>query len=66
MTAHELATILRISSKKVSAMHVAELLPAPLVVGCQHRWRREEIRGWLSEGCPPRAEWCERMGLSRR
>lgn len=60
LTRHDLATILRVSAKHVSVMNVAELLPAPLVVGSQHRWRRVEIREWMNAGCPPRAEWRER------
>jgi predicted DNA-binding transcriptional regulator AlpA len=32
-------------------------IPAPVRIGGALRWRRDEMRDWLREGCPPVCRW---------
>jgi predicted DNA-binding transcriptional regulator AlpA len=33
------------------------MMPAPLMIGGEERWRIAEIRHWIQEGCPDRRSW---------
>ena len=37
--------------------HDAGMLPRPIVLGGEERWRVAEIRRWVREGCPLREVW---------
>ena len=39
------------------------LMPAPLIIGGEERWRVAEIRHWVKEGCPDRKTWERRHYL---
>ena len=46
----------------ISARHWARLTtsgraPACVRLGRSTRWRRDEILGWISAGCPARQKW---------
>lgn len=38
-------------------MDASGKLPKPVRIGRSVRWRREELRDWIQEGCPRRREW---------
>ncbi len=52
VTAGEVATMLRISTRSLWRLRSAGILPEPLRIGGAVRWRADEIRQWITEGCP--------------
>lgn len=54
ITAGELARMLHISTRTLWRMKSAGQLPPPLRLGGAVRWRVEEIRKWIADGCPLR------------
>jgi len=52
VTAHDVAKLLQVSLRSVWRMRSAGCLPMPVRVGSSVRWRIDEIRIWITEGCP--------------
>jgi predicted DNA-binding transcriptional regulator AlpA len=54
----EVARLLGISTATAERMKAAGKLPRHVVLssGC-HRWHLEEIKMWVSSGCPTRPSW---------
>ena len=56
IAAEEFAHLLQISTRTLWRLRSAGELPQPVRFGGTVRWRLEEIRKWIAEGCPlPRA-----------
>ena len=53
VTAVELAQLLHISTRTLWRLRSAGQLPQPVRFGGTVRWRLEEVRKWIAEGCPP-------------
>lgn len=52
ITAAELARLLKISTRTLWRLQSAGRLPEPVRFGGAVRWRLEEVRNWIAEGCP--------------
>lgn len=57
MTKVELAQMLGVSTRHISAMNSAGKLPAPVRFGRSVRWLAKEIQEWLAAGAPHRDRW---------
>ena len=54
--AEELARLLQVSTRTLWRLRSAGELPQPVRFGGTVRWRLDEVRKWIAEGCPlPRA-----------
>lgn len=53
ITAAQLAKLLQVSLRTLWRLNSAKRLPAPVRLGGTVRWRFDEIRIWIAEGCPP-------------
>jgi len=49
----EFARLLQVSTRTLWRLRSAGDLPAPVRFGGTVRWRLEEVRKWIAEGCPP-------------
>jgi predicted DNA-binding transcriptional regulator AlpA len=52
ITVEQLAKIVQKSVRSVWRMRSAGQVPAPVNVGGGVRWRVDDIRRWIEEGCP--------------
>jgi excisionase family DNA binding protein len=52
MTAEEIAKLLQVSVRSIWRLRSAEAIPRPLKIGGSIRWRRDDLLGWISAGCP--------------
>lgn len=52
VTAKQLAMMLQISKRTLFRMRSAGRLPKPVRVGGIVRWRLEDVRNWIANGCP--------------
>lgn len=52
VTAAEVARLLNVSTRTLWRQLSAGQIPQPVRFGGTVRWRVEEIRNWISEGCP--------------
>jgi predicted DNA-binding transcriptional regulator AlpA len=59
-TKPQLARALGYTVKTITRKLQQGLLPSPVRIGGQERWRVDEVRAWLKAGCPNRRDW-ERM-----
>lgn len=50
--AGELASLLNVSVRTVWRLQSGGSIPQPIRLGGVVRWRREEVRDWISRGCP--------------
>jgi prophage regulatory protein len=62
--ARRLAEMLGVGIRTVRAWDASGRIPAPVRVGGSVRWRLDEIRAWVSAGCPTRGVW-ERIRAAR-
>lgn len=51
ITAQELANLLQISTRSLWRLRSSGQLPLPVRLGGNVRWRLEEIRKWIADGC---------------
>ena len=51
LTIRELATILKVSQRSIWRLVAAGQLVEPLRIGGSIRWRCEDIRDWIANGC---------------
>ena len=59
VTAEEAAGLLAIGISTWWRNVARGLTPAPVRIGGATRWRLEELRDWITAGCPRRARWVE-------
>jgi len=60
--AEELARLLQVSTRTLWRQLSARRIPKPVRIGGSVRWRLEEVRTWIAEGCPlPQARENERV-----
>jgi predicted DNA-binding transcriptional regulator AlpA len=52
VTATVVARLLDISCRSLWRLRSASALPAPVKVGGAVRWRLDEIKKWIADGCP--------------
>lgn len=52
ITALELARLMRVSTRTLWRLRSAGELPEPVRFGGAVRWRFDEIRKWIADGCP--------------
>ncbi len=52
IAAEELAALLNISKRTLWRLRSAGALPSPVQLGAAVRWRLDEIRKWIADGCP--------------
>jgi excisionase family DNA binding protein len=52
ITALELAHLLQVSTRTLWRLRSAGELPQPVRFGGTVRWRLDEVRKWIAEGCP--------------
>lgn len=52
ITAAELSLLLNISTRTLWRLRSASQLPEPVRFGGTVRWRIDEIKKWIAEGCP--------------
>jgi predicted DNA-binding transcriptional regulator AlpA len=53
ITAGELANLLHISVRSLWRLRSAQVIPEPVRLGgTTVRWRYDEVREWISAGCP--------------
>jgi predicted DNA-binding transcriptional regulator AlpA len=56
--AKDAAVLLGISRAQFWKLHASGKVPLPVYLGTKApRWRVEELRSWLSAGCPDRQNW---------
>jgi predicted DNA-binding transcriptional regulator AlpA len=60
----DLARMMQISTRTLWRMRSAGQLPEPVRLGGTVRWRMEEIKNWIDDGCP--SQRGGNNGLSRR
>lgn len=51
-TAADVAKLLDLSERTVWRLLSAKRLPEPLRIGGSVRWRLDQVRQWISAGCP--------------
>jgi excisionase family DNA binding protein len=51
LTIRELAKILKVSQRSIWRLVASGKLVEPLRVGGSIRWRRDDIRNWIDNGC---------------
>jgi len=54
LTIEQLAKLLQVSTRSVRRFRAAGTIPAPFVIGGAVRWRVEDVRHWIEQGCPPK------------
>jgi predicted DNA-binding transcriptional regulator AlpA len=52
ITASDLAHLLHISCRTLWRLNSADRVPVPVRLGNSVRWRIDEIRKWIADGCP--------------
>lgn len=64
ITAEDVARLLKLSTRSLWRMRSAGDIPSPIRVGAAVRWRVDEIKKWIEDGCPNRQSR-ENEGLRR-
>lgn len=53
ISVREVAKMLGISTRSVWRLHSIGKIIAPVRIGGAVRWRQDELKRWINEGCPP-------------
>jgi prophage regulatory protein len=61
VTARQAAVMCGKSLRTWRSWDAAGIIPRPVRIGRSTLWRLEELRAWVSAGCPRRAEWESRQ-----
>jgi predicted DNA-binding transcriptional regulator AlpA len=46
-----------LSKSSIYKLSAAGRFPRPVRIGRSTRWRADELRAWLADGCPPLSRW---------
>ncbi len=57
LTARDAAVMCGKSVRTWRSWDAAGLIPRPMRINRSTLWRADELRAWVSAGCPRRAEW---------
>ena len=57
LTAETAGALLGMSAKALRRADQVGKVPAPMRIGRNVRWRRQELMEWMEAGCPDRATW---------
>lgn len=57
LTAELAGALLGMSAKALRRADQADKIPAPMRIGRNVRWRRQELIEWMEAGCPDRPTW---------
>jgi len=57
LDAKQAAAMLSIGRTHLYALHSSGRLPLPLRLGRRTLWRADELKKWVSAGCPSRQKW---------
>lgn len=52
LTVREVAALVKLSARQIYKMVSAGRMPPPLKVGRSTRWRADDVRRWIVDGCP--------------
>ena len=52
LSAESLASLLQVSVRTVWRLRSSGRLPRPVRIGGSIRWRAEDVRQWIAQGCP--------------
>jgi len=52
VTAQEVARLLNVSTRSLWRMRSAGDIPSPIKLGSAVRWRLDEVKAWIANGCP--------------
>lgn len=58
---HGVAKMLDVEISSIIRKNHLGLMPAPLNIDGQDRWRKDEIKHWANDGCPNRETWERRQ-----
>ena len=64
LTAGAVARLLQVSVRTIRRLVLEGRLIAPVKLGGCVRWRADEVREWIDNGCPRMAEWQKQKGMS--
>jgi len=51
LTVNEVARLLNLSIRSVWRLRSAGQIPQPVTIGGSIRWKEEDLRKWIAEGC---------------
>lgn len=51
LTVNEVARLLNLSIRSVWRLRSAGRIPQPVTIGGSIRWKEEDLRKWIAEGC---------------
>jgi excisionase family DNA binding protein len=57
LDAKQAAALLGIGKTHLYALHSSGKIPLPVRLGRRTLWRAEELKSWISAGCPTRQKW---------
>ena len=57
LTARQAAELLGISVRTWRTWDAGGLVPRAIQIGHTKRWRADELRRWIADGCPARHAW---------
>jgi predicted DNA-binding transcriptional regulator AlpA len=63
--ADDLAGIMNLGVRTIRTLDSAGGLPRPVKLGSRRLWNVQELRSWMSAGCPDRTTW-EKLRQERR
>lgn len=52
ITVEEFAELMQLSVRTIWRLNSSGQVPKPVRIGGTVRWRLEEVRNWIAEGCP--------------
>lgn len=53
ISADDLARLLQVSTRTLWRLRSSGKLLEPIKIGGNTRWRLDEVRQWIADGCPP-------------
>lgn len=59
---NQIATMIGVSGRTVYRLADHKKMPRPLKIGVLNRWRAQEVRDWIDDGCPPMSHKRKRGG----
>ena len=62
VTVQEAAKLLKISDRTMYRMVELGHAPGPVHLGAAVRWKLDELKAWITAGCPSMKEWDRKKG----